>query len=319
MAQIEISADPIGYERLLVAARDRAPGRRAWAIEGVGSYGAGLAHYLTKRGERVIEIDRPKRPARRSGAKSDALDAHRAAREALGEEHPAIPRQRGWREALRVLVSTRHGAIGARSKAVCALKAAIVQRAGATARQAPGARNQGLLARCSRMRIHEDQEPELRASVIALRSLARRALEARGRGGGATGGDRAAHEGVAPELLEQFGVGPICAALLPSPTRITDASARRALSPRWLARRRFPHRRARRPDTDSTAAAIATQPGPAPVILTRLAHDAETKAYVESRRRRGRGMREIRRSLVRYLARRIYRLLQANPALVLQG
>jgi transposase len=36
----------------------------------------------------VVEAGRPKRPARRTGAKSDALDAVRAARQALIEDYP---------------------------------------------------------------------------------------------------------------------------------------------------------------------------------------------------------------------------------------
>jgi transposase len=47
-------------------------------IEGTGSYGAGLASFLADRGEWVTEIDRPKRPRGRNGAKSDPLDAIRA-------------------------------------------------------------------------------------------------------------------------------------------------------------------------------------------------------------------------------------------------
>lgn len=45
--------------------------------------------------EWVVEIDRPARPPRRDDAKSDALDATHAAREALGREHLALPRSRG--------------------------------------------------------------------------------------------------------------------------------------------------------------------------------------------------------------------------------
>ena len=41
----------------------------------------------------------PARPARRNGAKSDELDAVRAAREALSREHPAALRARGDWEA----------------------------------------------------------------------------------------------------------------------------------------------------------------------------------------------------------------------------
>jgi hypothetical protein len=39
----------------------------------------------------VVELDRPKRAARRHGAKSDPLDATRAAREALGRDQLAQP------------------------------------------------------------------------------------------------------------------------------------------------------------------------------------------------------------------------------------
>ena len=39
-----------------------APGRRWWALEGTGCYGAGLAGFLADQGEWVVEIDRPKRP-----------------------------------------------------------------------------------------------------------------------------------------------------------------------------------------------------------------------------------------------------------------
>ena len=78
----------------------RARGRRCWALEGTGCYGAGLASFLADHGEWVTEIDRPKRTGR-TQAKSDPLDAIRAGREALSREHLACPRQRGQREALR--------------------------------------------------------------------------------------------------------------------------------------------------------------------------------------------------------------------------
>jgi transposase len=102
--QTTVAANERGYRRLLRFARESAPGRRAWAVEGTGSYGAGLTVFLQLEGELVLEVDRPRRPARRDRAKSDQLDAIRAAREALTREHLARPRQRGEREALRVLL-----------------------------------------------------------------------------------------------------------------------------------------------------------------------------------------------------------------------
>ena len=114
-ADTHLAADAFGYRRLLGFALEHAPGRRVWAIEGTGSFGSGLTSFLLEQGEWVVEIDRPKRPARRDGAKSDELDAARAAREALAREHLAQPRQRGWREALRVLLVTREGAMVSRT------------------------------------------------------------------------------------------------------------------------------------------------------------------------------------------------------------
>src|SRR5215218_484895 len=52
------SADQGGYSMLLRWAQCYAAGRRVWAIEGSGSYGAGLAAFLNQRGERVVEIGR---------------------------------------------------------------------------------------------------------------------------------------------------------------------------------------------------------------------------------------------------------------------
>ena len=80
LAQLTTRADAAGYQRLLDFARVQVPGRRCWAVEGAGSFGAGLAAFLAQHGERVVEVGRPKRPVTRTGAKSDALDAARAAR-----------------------------------------------------------------------------------------------------------------------------------------------------------------------------------------------------------------------------------------------
>jgi hypothetical protein len=126
LAQTTTSADAAGYRQLLDFAQTQLPGRRCWAAEGAGSFGAGLTAMLQQHGERVVEVGRPKRPASRSGAKSDALDAVRAAREALGQDRPASPRRRGEREALRALLTTRRCATTARVAAIGQLKALIV-------------------------------------------------------------------------------------------------------------------------------------------------------------------------------------------------
>jgi len=97
--QATVPATPTGYQQLL-RLPDRHDGRRVWAIEGTGGYGAGLTRFLHANAEQVVELDRPAPPARRHGAKSDPLDATRAAREALSRPQLAQPRAGGQRAAL---------------------------------------------------------------------------------------------------------------------------------------------------------------------------------------------------------------------------
>jgi len=141
LAQTATGADAAGYQQLLAfadidVAGDRA--RRCWAVEGTGSDGAGLTAFLHAHGERVVEVARPKRAARRTGAKTDAVDAVRAARQALshGQQHQVLPRRRGGREALRVLLTTRRHAISSRVAASNQPRGAHRRRARGAARRA---------------------------------------------------------------------------------------------------------------------------------------------------------------------------------------
>ncbi|GLP75231.1 hypothetical protein TUM20983_23410 [Mycobacterium antarcticum] len=171
-----MATDAFGFRKLDVLAATHATGRRVWAIEGTGSFGAGLTTHLLERGEWVVEIDRPARPARRDGAKSDDLDAVRAAREALAREHLAAPRARGDREAMRVLLTTREGAIVARTKAIGQLKALIVNAPQALRDQLRRGATDEQLNRCARLRTLPSHSVEHRATVRAIRATARRAL-----------------------------------------------------------------------------------------------------------------------------------------------
>ena len=63
-ASATVAADPDGYAELVELAEQHS-GLRAWAMEGTGGYGAGLARHLRAASELVVELDRPKRPTRR--------------------------------------------------------------------------------------------------------------------------------------------------------------------------------------------------------------------------------------------------------------
>ena len=106
-------------------------------MEGSGSYGSGACAHLGAAREQVIEFSHPRTAATSDGAKTDALDARRAAREVLGRPDLAVPRARGRREALRALESTRRGAQTARTAAINELKALIVSAPVGLARPAP--------------------------------------------------------------------------------------------------------------------------------------------------------------------------------------
>ena len=114
------SQQPGGYERLLAWAQEL--GVPAFAVEGTGSYGAGLARFLDAAGVSVFECERPRRHERRQG-KSDLIDAALAARRLLAGERLSLPRGGGRREDLRLLLLERRGAMQARTAALNQLSA----------------------------------------------------------------------------------------------------------------------------------------------------------------------------------------------------
>jgi transposase len=124
-----VTADPDGYDDL-VARAEQHPGLRAWAMEGSGGYGAGLARHLGDLGEVVVELDRPQRPARRAGAKSDPIDAKRAARDALSPTRLAQPTTGPERTALQMHLTARRAAVEASAAAQRQLHALVITAPG---------------------------------------------------------------------------------------------------------------------------------------------------------------------------------------------
>ena len=77
---------------------------------GTRSYGLGLARAVTAAGLLLVECEQPNRTARRGKGKSDPIDAHLAVLTALRMDADRLPGPRadGDREALRILLGTRH-------------------------------------------------------------------------------------------------------------------------------------------------------------------------------------------------------------------
>ena len=309
-----IPADADGYAALLAFARQAATGRRVWAIEGTGSFGAGLTTYLLEHEEWVVEIDRPKRPARRNGAKTDELDAVRAAREALARDHLAQPRRRGNREALRVLLATRDGAIRARTKAICHLKALVVNAPDSLRSQLRSLTAGALVQRCSHLRTSRAHSAEYLATITALRLTAKRVLMLELEANALEGQLEHLVRQLAPVLLAEPGVGPICAAQILcawSHTRRLRSEAAFAnlagVAPIPASSGQVQRHRLNRSGDRHLNCALHT------IILSRLIYHAETQAYAARRIAEGKTLRETRRCLKRHLARRIFKLLESMP------
>ena len=100
---------------------------RAFGIEGTGSYGAGVARFLTSRGYAIVEVNRPDRSTRRRKGKSDPTDAEMAARAVLAGVANAIPKSGGGEvEMIRMLKNTKDSAVKARTQTINQMKALIV-------------------------------------------------------------------------------------------------------------------------------------------------------------------------------------------------
>src|SRR2546422_9596382 len=99
-----VVASSDGYAQALKLVDRHAPGRRAFAVEGTASFGAGLTRFLSGRAEQVLEVGRLRRE-RRSGGKTDALDAVRAAPSLLTSERASTPPAGGARQGLQTLVA----------------------------------------------------------------------------------------------------------------------------------------------------------------------------------------------------------------------
>jgi len=313
LEQLTIQTCQAGYGSLLTRASVQGDSR-VWAIEGTNSYGAGLTRFLRERGERVIELDRPARTKRRGGKKSDPLDAVRAAREALSRPELGEPRTLGDRAALSVLLAARRSAVEARTAAQRQVHALIVAAPDALRARFSGRSSRQVLNLAVRLRVGAQHDTETNVTITVLRSLARRIAELEA--------ETRAHEravenlvrGWRPDLLGLCGVGPIVAANVlcawSHSGRFRSEGAFASLagvapipaSSGLIVRNRL----SRRGDRQLNRALHV-------VVINRLRHDKATQEYVDRRRSEGKSDREIKRCLKRYVARQLFRQLEAAP------
>ena len=309
--QLTVVASRQGYRQALRLAKRHAPGRRAWALEGSGCYGAGLARFLSLRGERVLEVERPSREGPKGRLKTDALDAERAARQLLAGSAGAQPRLAPDTQALRALLTTREGAVRACSAAINELRALIVISPPELRERLQGRSEAALLDACVRLRPGRS-DTERAAVALALRSLALRVRQLRSEAHTLETELSRRVRALAPELLSQHGVGPISAAAIliawSAPGRIRSEAAFARLAgtaPIPASSGKTIRHRLDRGGDRKLNRALHT------IILTRKRTDPETKAYISRRLTEGKTQREATRCLKRYLARSLYRQLEA--------
>lgn len=311
--ETSVAADSGGYAEALAVAVRHAPGRRAFAVEGTGSYGAGLTRFLSGRGERVFEVGRLRRE-RRSGGKTDALDAVRAARAVLAQKRPATPRGSGEREALRALMAAREGAVNAKRAGLCQLRDLLVTTPEPLRSELRPLTRARLLARLAATRPQRRQDPELRGTLLALRAIARRVLQLTAEERELAREIETLTQTLAPQLLEQPGVGPLLAAQVV----LSWSHQGRVVSEAAFARlagvapipassgQTIRYRLDRGGDRQLNRALHQ-------ITVTRRRMHPPTIAYIERRSQEGKSSREASRCLKRYLARSLYRLLENPP------
>jgi transposase len=311
--RVTVAADPAGYRRL--AALGGGYGRCLWAIEGSGACGAGLTTLLLAPGQTEVEVDRPARPPRRAGVKTDEVDAVRGARQALAGEGISKPRCRGHREAIRVLLITRAQVIGFRTQAIASLHALVTTAPDGIRERLRHLSCGALVRACAALRGSGRPSAEEFATTMALRATARRItafdaearqLETQLRGLVAQ---------LAPSLLQATGVGPVVAgqAIVSwshrGRVRSEAAFAKLAgaapiqASSGSIVRHRLCHSGDRQLNR-----ALHT------IALTRIRQDPATRAYVARHTAEGKTLREIKRCLKRYIARQLYRELERTAA-----
>lgn len=288
-------------------------------VESTGSFGAALARELTHSGEKVIEVNRPNRLARRLDGKSDRLDAEQIARAVLGETSTAIPKSKsGVIEVIRTLRVTRSSAVKARSQAFNTLFGVMIGAPSQLRDELVDLTKRTLVNRCLRLRPETDdllslmtvpERMHLAATKLSLRDLARRWKTLDEEIKQLSTQIAALVTETAPDLVSLHGVGTELAGQFlvtvgDNTGRIRNEAAFAKLcgvapQPASSGRTTGRHRLSRSGDRAANSALYI-------ITIVRMRRHEPTRAYVERRTAEGLSKREITRCLKRYIAREIY-------------
>jgi transposase len=285
----------------------------AVGVEGCGSWGAGLARYLSARDVTVFEVNRPNRQNRRLRGKSDVVDAEAAARAVLNGQATVTPKAgTGPIEAVRQLRVARSGAMKARTAAANQIHSLCDTAPDTIRAQLAGLSLKKKVATAERWRPGSSTTVET-AAKRAIATIARRwrALDNEARL--LNRHIRTILDDAAPELIKVHGVGYETAAQLlitagDNPHRLQHEKSFAALcgsSPVKASSGRTNRHRLNRGGDRHANSALWT------IVRTRMVSHAPTKTYVQRRTTEGLSKPEIMRCLKRYVARELFPHIQA--------
>lgn len=310
-------ARPGGYDEAVSWADGFSdPARRAWVIEGSGSYGAGLCRALRAVGELVVEFSFPAGPAAPDGSKNDQLDAVRAAREALGRGVVVEPRNAdGVSGSITAVLRARELMVTQRTQTINAMKALMLRCPDELRTKLRGLSNTVLVATCCRFRPNGDVLDDVAATKHALKAQAVVYQQLSEEIAELTKTLEAQVTIAAGHLLDEHGVGVVSAAEVivawSHPGRIRSEAAFAKLAgvapvEATSGQTQTRHRLCRKGNRKLNAAIYR-------IVITRERSDPRTRAYVNKSTTEGKTRRETRRKLKRYVARDLYKLLENGP------
>jgi transposase len=315
IAAVTISNDSDGFAHAIAWIAEHASGPRVVVgLEGTRSYGIGLARAVSAAGLAVVEVERPKRAQRRARGKSDPIDAHLAAMQVLGmdSERLPIPRADGPREALRILLVARNELTGTQTRRINQLRALLLTGQDCDRQLSHGKLSLTWLNTIARRRGSASDTAEHSVRRLEARRLALNIRDSQRELAANNKQLRQILTAIAPGLLAKYGVGAVSAAQAlvswSHPGRCRSEAAFAALagaSPLPASSGRITrHRLSRGGDRDLNRALHT-------IALTRWRSCPRTAAYITRRRAQGKTDGEIRRMLKRYIARELYRTLNA--------
>jgi transposase len=315
LADCTVRAKRASFQELLVWAR-ALEGERVWAIEDCRHVSGALERFLLAHGERVVRVP-PKlmagaRKSAREPGKSDVIDATAIARAAIREGMDALPvaQLAGAELDVRLLVDHRERLVAQRTRLINELRwelhdlwPELELPPRVLTSPAWQERISGRLARASqttRVRIARDELRRIRELSRTIDTLARELATLVRK--------------LAPRLLAESGCGPLTAAKLIGEIagigRFPSDAKRARLAgsaPIPASSGRTDRHRLDRGGNRQLNCALHR------LAVNKGRLDPHAAAYLARKQAEGKTRREALRCLKRYLARRVWHLLQPTP------